>query len=59
MKGRMSSQAAARIQSGTAKSGGNVGKGSFPARALSAAAKTSASSAQGAIRHGQGQASSN
>ena len=59
MKGRMSSQAAARIQSSTAKSGGNVGKGSFPARAQSAAAKTAAPTAQGAQSHGQGQASAN
>lgn len=37
----MSAQAAARIQSATAKaSGGQVAKGSFAARAQSAAAKT-------------------
>jgi hypothetical protein len=40
--GKMSSQAAARIQSATAKSGnGSVSKGSFAARATAAAAKNS------------------
>lgn len=37
----MTVDAAARIQSATAKNtGGNVAKGSFPARAMSAATKT-------------------
>jgi len=38
---QMTTSAAARIQSGTAKNGGNTGKGSFPERAQSAAAKNS------------------
>ncbi|HHO42744.1 MAG TPA: hypothetical protein ENN12_05245 [Epsilonproteobacteria bacterium] len=38
---KMTPSAAARIQSATAKNGGNTGKGSFPARAQSAAAKNS------------------
>lgn len=41
-KGKMTSAAAARIQSATAKSsGGTVSKGSFASRATSAAAKNS------------------
>ncbi len=35
----MTKAAASRIQSATAKSGGNTSKGSFPARAQSTAAK--------------------
>jgi len=38
---KMTPSAAARIQSATAKKGGNTGKGSFPSRAQSAAAKNS------------------
>ena len=38
---QMTSSAVARIQSATAKNGGNIGKGSFPARAQSVAAKNS------------------
>ncbi len=37
----MTTSAAARIQSATAKNGGKTGKGSFPARAQSVAAKNS------------------
>jgi hypothetical protein len=59
MKGKMTPQAASRIQSATARSHGQVGKGSFPARAQSAAAKTSAPTAQGTMSHGQGQAPTN
>lgn len=37
----MTKAASSRIQSATAKSGGNTGKGSFPARAQSSADKNS------------------
>ncbi len=37
----MTKAAASRIQSGTAKNGGNTSKGSFPAKAQSAASKNS------------------
>ena len=37
----MTKAAAARIQSATAKNGGNTSKGSFPAKAQSGAAKNS------------------
>jgi len=58
MKGRMTAPAAARIQSATARSIGQVSKGSFAARAQSAAAKTSATNAPKAGNHGQSQAQS-
>jgi len=44
-KTAMTGKAAARIQSATAKSQGNVDKGSFAARAQSAAAKNAATAA--------------
>ena len=59
MKAKMTPQAAARIQSATAISQGQVSKGSFAARAQSAAAKPSTPAAQGASSHGQGKASAN
>ncbi|KAI5925634.1 hypothetical protein F4810DRAFT_708582 [Camillea tinctor] len=51
-KNPMTKKAAAEIQSATAKSGGDTGKGSWPARAQSAAAKNE--NAQKAAQENQG-----
>src|SRR6266436_5892395 len=59
MKGRMTPQAAARIQSATARSQGQVSKGSFAARAQSAAARNPAPSTRGTSHHGQSQVPAN
>jgi hypothetical protein len=59
MKGRMTMQAAARIQSATARSLAHVSKGSFAARAQAAAAKSPAPTTQGTSNHGKGQAPAN
>jgi len=55
----MTPQAAARIQSATTRSQGQVSKGSFAARAQSAAAKNPAPATSSPSNHGQGKASAN